>query len=161
MQVSLLLGKLLLELQQLLLLTLADGVVLGGTLTSLEGVAGKRALAIASLISRILEVCCLREIMGPQGRGETHAWPVLGGAPVSPSAMVRAETVKVRMGVASAGRVSLLLLRKDWRSIFAASFGCMGYAGGFEGKSGERLDPVAIRGRRRSWGGNNLETFVS
>ena len=113
LQVSLLLGKLLLELQQLLLLTLADGVVLGGTLTSLEGVAGKRALAIASLISRSLEVCCLREIMGSQRRGETHAWPVLGGAPVSPSAMVRAETVKVRMGVASAGRVSLLLLRKD------------------------------------------------
>ena len=39
LQVGLLLGHLLLNFQQLLLLTLLDGEVLGGTLTSLEGIS--------------------------------------------------------------------------------------------------------------------------
>lgn len=40
-EVLLLLSKLLLELEELLLLTLADSIVLGGTLAALEGIATK------------------------------------------------------------------------------------------------------------------------
>lgn len=59
LQVRLLLGQLLLELQKLLLLTLADGVVLVGLLALLEGVAKstrRQGLAVSLLL--VLLVLC-------------------------------------------------------------------------------------------------------
>ena len=88
-EVLLLLGKFLLKLNELLLLALADGIVLGSALSSLEGITAREGSASAS------------EAMG-NSRGsvagaeaETHPWPpVLGGEPVSPRPMARVVVLK-------------------------------------------------------------------
>lgn len=89
-EVLLLLSELLLELQELLLLALADSVVLVGLLSSLESITDRE---------------CQH---GDRGREpivfndavfETYpAPPILGGAPVSPSAIARAVVLKQRRG---------------------------------------------------------------
>lgn len=84
-EVLLLLGKLLLELQELLLLALADGVVLAGPFASLKGITARKQPV--SQVVRLDDVC---------GSRETHPWPpIFGGAPVSPSPMARAVVEKV------------------------------------------------------------------
>lgn len=51
LEVNLLLGELLLELNELLLLTLADGVVLLGLLTALESITVQGKVFVSTLIS--------------------------------------------------------------------------------------------------------------
>lgn len=62
LQVRLLLGQLLLELQKLLLLTQADGVVLVGLLALLEGVAKstrRQGLAVSLLLVLLVLCACV------------------------------------------------------------------------------------------------------
>ena len=109
LEVSLLLVELLPQLEELLLLALPDGVVLLRLLTSLEGVSvlGLRTGQLGGVWGEILRT--------------THPWPpVLGGAPVSPAPMRRAEVAKVRL--ASAGRTALVMVV---RSMLAGLGNCL------------------------------------
>lgn len=105
-EVLLLLGELLPELEELFLLTLADSVVLGGALAALEGIAVK----IVSLSDGPIGIiqCGNNCHAGHSRHGYTYPWPpVLGGAPVSPSAMARAVVEKV----ARRGRKAAVLVK--------------------------------------------------
>lgn len=95
LEVLLLLLELLLELNELLLLALADGVVLVGLLSSLEGVTvGQRLGSIDVLVMRIDA-----NPSAAGGRKGTYPGPpVLGGAPVAPSVMTRGVVEKHRTG---------------------------------------------------------------
>lgn len=97
LEVLLLLGESLLELKELLLLALANGVVLGGALAALEGVT------VRSILSEYPKSRLIHGRQRPFPRIESFAYPwppVLRGAPVSPSAMARAvvEKAAARMG---------------------------------------------------------------
>lgn len=103
-EVLLLLGEALPELQELLLLALADGVILVGLLAALEGVSVRSCQRPSRCSSLGTEV-------------SAHPWPpVLEGAPVSPSAMARAVVLKV----ARSGRKAAVLVKvvrsivSDW-----------------------------------------------
>lgn len=90
LEMLLLLGDLLLELQQLLLLALLDGIVLVGLLAFHERVA---VCFKHQLISYAIVVCCF-VICG----GGIYLEPPRRGEPVSPSDMTRSEVVKARRG---------------------------------------------------------------
>ncbi len=102
-QMGLLLGQLLLELHELLLLALPDGPVLGGPLALLEGITAypRRHVSIQHTSTSLR--CDGRSAVG---MGKAYDWPVLGGEPVSPSDMRRAVVVKAREP-SRAGRAAL------------------------------------------------------
>lgn len=113
-KVLLLLGELVLELEKLLLLTLADGELLGGTLAALEGIT-TITIQLALVMTRepserpLVAGGVARDVLLLSGleRRVTNPWPpALGGAPVSPSAMARAVVVKV----ARSGRKAAVLV---------------------------------------------------
>lgn len=88
LEVLLLLGKLLLELEELLLLTLADGVVLAGLLALLESVAviSKRDQPLVLMFDEEMDEKAL-----------TYPWPPDGLIePVSPALQTRAVMEKAR-----------------------------------------------------------------
>jgi hypothetical protein len=138
LEVCLLLGQLLLQLQQLLLLAHADGIVLVGTLTALEGIASFRVSI--NLVAIILKALAFSNSPAPAAsaarrcrrgkwarrmirqdramRDRAYPWPpAFGGAPVSPSAIARAVAVNARVELSRDGRASLV---KDVRSIVAS-----------------------------------------
>jgi hypothetical protein len=113
LQVQLLVLDLLLELEKLLLLALSDGVVFASPLATLEGITA---------VDR-LSAMALSDWHGPlsgyishiRGYGETveaaYPWPpAFGGAPTSPSAMVRnvVEMARRYDGIASPRGVLLM-----------------------------------------------------
>lgn len=101
-KVLLLLLELLLELNELLLLTLADSVILAGLLTSLESITKETSVRIAQSQNQL------------DFGFETHPEPPVGrGAPVAPSVMTRGVVEKHRMGRKAAA------WRKDVRSMIA------------------------------------------
>lgn len=130
LQMGLLLGDLLLHLQKLLLLALADGVVLGGLFALLEGVARERGMVSLEFLH------CMRMGGGSFGHagsgwrracgevplpGELPAvqaggsWtypgpPILGGAPVSPADMTRVVVVKAARDARATGRLAVALV---------------------------------------------------
>lgn len=133
-QVGLLLLELLLQLQELLLLALADGVVLGSLLAAGEGVTSMLAFSVS---------------VPDLSPGSAYEVPVPRGAPVSPSAMRMALVAKVRAVMVRrvAGRAAAV----NWRSILLCAKGGMGvvvYVGDVrEGRKG-RGKKSAERGRK-------------
>ncbi len=101
LQVLLLLGQLFLQLQELLPLTLLDGVVLGGTLALLEGVTVRPSVGSP---------------VGYKQKEGSSRLARLGREPVSPSDMRRAVQVNVREELDRVGRASL---KAAWRIMVA------------------------------------------
>jgi hypothetical protein len=101
-EVGLLLGNLLLQLQKLLLLALADGVVLVCLLAALEGI---------TVMSELVSVLHRRD-----AALVAYPWPpVLGGAPVSPADMALAVTLKARREMGVAARPRRGAFTRAWR----------------------------------------------
>jgi len=95
-------GQSLLELQELLLLALADSEVLLGLLTLLESITAVRERRVSQTKRNVLQ-----RQQSYDGRDrETYPWPPVGRiAPVSPAPMAREVVANVR----AAGRAALMI----------------------------------------------------
>lgn len=132
LQVILLLRNFLLHFFELLLLALTDGKFLAGPLTPLECVSvtgvGQRGVSSNAILASNGGQEATRNALG-ELRDATNwtypAPPVLGGAPVSPSAMTRAVVVKVAREARRRGCRAAVLTTEVRIIAVSDNYGCL------------------------------------